>query len=284
MHKNLIHFSGDDYWNSNPHSRYHMVKAWHKMNYKVLWLNPIGHRFPSINNKGFSKKIIRKLKSYTKFLSKIETNFYIYTPILIPKFSKGYSQTLNSLLLKIQVNFLKLILSMKEPLFFITTPMFGDAIKIDHKKVIYYYSDKYTSYREFSTENKKFMENLDRQLYLNSDLICCASMKIYEEVNRLTSKPVIYIPHVVDFEFFNSALCEPYVPREILNISRPIVGYYGTLTKSTDWEILEYCAKERPNYNFVLIGRDEVNYEGLKNLKECTFVRQKRVQRNTSLW
>ncbi|MCB9207170.1 MAG: glycosyltransferase [Ignavibacteriales bacterium] len=275
MQKNLIHFSGDDFWNSNPHSRYHMVKSWHSMGYKILWLNPIGHRFPSISKKGFSKRIIRKLKSYTKFLKKVDDNFYVYTPFLIPKFSKGFLQIVNLFLLKFQVSILKIFLSLKKPLFFITTPMFGDALKISHSKSIYYYSDKYTSYRELSAENKKYMENLDKQLYQNADLICCASKNIYNDIKKLTVQPVIYIPHVVNFKYFNDALGDKYIPKDIIDISKPIVGYYGTLTKSTDWEIIEYCVKERPNYNYVLIGRDEVNYEGLKNLKNIIFLGKK---------
>lgn len=273
--KSLIHFSGDDFWNSNPHSRYHMVKSWHKMGYIVLWLNPIGHRFPSIKQKGFTKRIIRKLMSYTKLLKKVEENFYVFTPILIPRFTMGLMQKINFILLESQYLLISILLKIKSPIFFITTPMFGDAIKISHFKSIYYYSDKYTSYRELTVENKKYMKSLDVQLYNNVDLVCCASKNIYNEVQNLTKKEVIYIPHAVNFDFFNGAIRDSYIPNDILSIPKPIIGYYGTLTKSTDWEIIEYCAKERSNYNFVLIGRDEVNYEGLKNLSNVYFLGKK---------
>ncbi|MCB0749072.1 MAG: glycosyltransferase, partial [Ignavibacteriae bacterium] len=101
------------------------------------------------------------------------------------------------------------------------------------------------------------------------------SKNIYNDIKELTVQPVIYIPHVVNFKYFNDALGDKYIPKDIIDISKPIVGYYGTLTKSTDWEIIEYCVKERPNYNYVLIGRDEVNYEGLKNLKNIIFLGKK---------
>lgn len=275
MENSLIHFSGDDFWNSNPHSRFHMVHSWHRMGFKVLWINPIGHRFPSISKKGFTKRIVRKLKSYFKFLRKVDNNFFVYTPMLFPTFSKGFSEEINNILLRVQIIFLKAILSLKNPLFFITTPMFGNALRISHLKSIYYYSDKYTSYRELTSQSKAYMESLDKQLYLNSDLICCASKNIYNDINKLTDRNVIYIPHVVNFKFFNEALKDTNIPKEISNIDHPIVGYYGTLTKSTDWEILEYCATERPEYNFILIGRDEVNHAGLKSLKNVHLLGKK---------
>ncbi len=265
--KNIIHFSADDYWNSNPHSRFHIVNSFYKKGYKVFWINPVGHRFPSIKQKGFIKRIFRKLKSYIKLLQRVQDDFYVFTPILIPKFTEGYSQNINRLLLNFQISFFNRLLAISNPILFISTPMFGDAVDIvRYSKAIYYYSDKYSTFRELTDENKEFMKKLDNNLLAKVDLISCASKMIYNEIKRKTDKLVLYTPHQVDFEFFHNALKKDYLPFKIKKISKPIVGYYGTLTKSTDWELLLYCAKNRPNYNFVFIGRDEIEYESLINL------------------
>jgi len=268
MNKNIIHFSADDYWNSNPHSRFHIINSFYKKGYKVFWVNPIGHRFPSVKQKGFLKRILRKLKSYTKLVQKVKDDFYVFTPILIPKFTAGYSQKINKVLLKIQVSLINKSISISNPLLFISTPMFGDSVDIvKYSKAIYYYSDKYSTYRELSEDNKEFMRKLDENLVSKVDIISCASKMIFDELKDRTNNLVIYTPHAVDFELFQSALKENNTRKKLENIPRPIVGYYGTLTKSTDWEVLEHCAKNRPNYSFVFIGRDEINYEGLRGLK-----------------
>ena len=90
MSKSIIHFAGDDYWISNPHSRYHISKAFWKKGYKILWINQVGFHFPSVRKSGSGalKKIFRKLKSYAKALKKVDDGFYVYTPVIIPKFKR----------------------------------------------------------------------------------------------------------------------------------------------------------------------------------------------------
>src|SRR5574340_1210952 len=96
--KSIIHFSGDDFWYANPRSRFHVMNAYHKNGYKILWINPIGIRFPSVKKKNF-----RKAKSLSKLLRKHKENFYVYTPFLIPRFKEGFVFSLNKFLLKVQL-------------------------------------------------------------------------------------------------------------------------------------------------------------------------------------
>ena len=79
-HQTMIHFSGDDYWNSNPHSRYHLTNAFWQKGYKVVWINPIGTRFPSRKIKSlFYYRIYNKIKSLLKLLQKsIQIFMYIH--------------------------------------------------------------------------------------------------------------------------------------------------------------------------------------------------------------
>lgn len=40
----------------------------------------------------------------------------------------------------------------------------------------------------------------------------------------------------------------------IINSKKPIIGYYGALASWFDYEMVKFLAKERPNYNIVLLG------------------------------
>ena len=273
--KSLIHFSGDDYWISNPHSRYHIVKAFWKLGYKILWINPIGVRFPSLKKKGTSSRILRKVKSLAKLLRKADDNFYVFTPFIIPSFKKGKIQNINNLLIKFQIRVLQLLLKLKEPILFYTSPLYASTLDyLNRTKAIYYYSDKYTHFRELSEDNKKYLIALDEKLYKNVDLILCASMMLYDDLKSKTNVEVQYFPHQVDFDFFNGYK-DNFIPEEIKNISKPIIGYYGTLTPSNDWDLIEYLATKRPNYNFVLIGRKEIHLDRIDNLKNVYFLGKK---------
>ncbi len=68
--------------------------------------------------------------------------------------------------------------------------------------------------------------------------------------------------------------------KHIVEMNKPIVGYYGALASWLDWELLNRTHKNRQNYNFVYIGYNYDNsmqqlqtmpnvfYLGEKNYKE----------------
>ncbi len=205
MSKSIIHFAGDDYWISNPHSRYHISKAFWKKGYKILWINQVGFHFPSVRKSGSGalKKIFRKLKSYAKALKKVDDGFYVYTPVIIPKFKEGKAQDLNNFLLKTQLKILQTILNIHNPVLFFSTPLYGKAIDfIKHEKSFYYYSDKYTEARVLDGEGKKLISNLDKLLYTKCDELFCASKLLTEYVSEKSGREAHYLPHGVDVDFF----------------------------------------------------------------------------------
>ena len=66
---------------------------------------------------------------------------------------------------------------------------------------------------------------------------------------------VHYLPHGVDFELFHHVADESVALEEVQHISRPIAGYFGTLTSSNNIAMWEYCAERLPDVSFVLAGR-----------------------------
>ena len=277
MSKNLIHFAGDDYWNSNPHSRYHIAKTFWKKGYKVLWINQVGFRFPSLKESDFAGRILRKFKSYLKAFRKADDSFYVYTPIIIPIFKQGFIQNLNNHLLKIQLKVIETFLQFRDPVLFFSTPVYAHAINFyPNNKSFYYYSDKYSdSYVLKTQESKEYISNLDSYLYKKVDQIFCASTRICDYMKTKTDIPVSYLPHGVDVDFFLSAKKEEKIMPEIRNINKPIIGYYGTLTVHSDWKLIEYCIKQRPKYNFVFIGRKEADLTEIEKLPNVFFLGKK---------
>lgn len=270
----VIHYSADDYWNSNPHSRHHITDQFYK-DYKILWVNPMGSRVPSMKKKGFWGRVFRKLKSLAKFIKQAKKGFFVTTFITVPVFKEGRIQKVNQFMLKAQLWIIKSILGIRKPILFYTTPVYANTLGlIKHSFAVYYYSDQYTAYREFDEATRKFTEKLDEKLYSNVDLVLCASTKIYNNVVDKTTVPVKKFPHQVDYKFFSEYQAEEK-PEDIRNLKRPIVGYYGTLSDSNDWEIIKYCAELRPEYNFVFIGRKDIKDTGLENFKNVHFLGKK---------
>ena len=64
---------------------------------------------------------------------------------------------------------------------------------------------------------------------------------------------VIYIPNGVDFRHFRST--SGTVPKDLLSIKRPIVGYAGKMQQMFDVEMLSAVAEALPHITFVCIGQ-----------------------------
>ena len=65
-----------------------------------------------------------------------------------------------------------------------------------------------------------------------------------------------YIPNAADFALYSkSALPETEIPEDISNIPHPIIGFVGGIRGySTDLSLIEYTAKQRPDWSFVFVG------------------------------
>ncbi len=266
----VIHFSADDYWHSNPHSRHHITEQPGK-HYNILWVNPIGSRMPSFKKKGFTARIIRKLVSLTKFLKKVRNGYYVITFISVPYFKEGGIQHINRLFTKAQIRMSTGLLEIRKPLLFFTTPVYACALDmISHPFSVYYHSDQLSAYREFSRETRRFTENPDKKHYKKADLILCASQKIYDTVSEKTAEKVRYFSHQVNYSCFSEKEGTE-LPEDMKSIRKPVIGYYGTLTDSNDWNTIRYCAEKRSNYSFVPIGRKDIKNTGPEDLPNVCF-------------
>lgn len=276
QNKWLIHFSADDYWHSNPHSRHHICRALHDAGYRILWVNPIGFRMPSLKKKGTGGKVRRKLQSLLKLLRKAETGWFVVTPFVLPVFKKSRLEGINRGLLRVQLFVCRMILNIRHPVVLHTVPSFADTLSfLKARRCIYYYSDQYTLYRELSDAERSRMEERDEQLRQHADAVICASKKIYKTaVGRVPKERLFYFPHRVDFKKFNGAN-RSSLPADLKNIPSPRIGYYGSLSDSNDWEVIRYCAEQRPEYQFVFIGRKEISDAGVEHLPNIHFLGKK---------
>lgn len=97
----------------------------------------------------------------------------------------------------------------------------------------------------------------------NSAIVLATAVKLVEEA-QAQRKDIIYSPNGVVYEHFAKAAqhkysCPPDDMKNILALSKPIIGYYGALARWFDYNLLKDVAALRPEYEFVLIGPD---YDG----------------------
>lgn len=105
---------------------------------------------------------------------------------------------------------------------------------------------------------------LDRHERLLKDeehcFVIATADKLYKDVAKHRRKNFKLVTNGVVYEHFRDI--ENMIPKEmqgVVSMNKPIIGYYGALASWFDYELLKGVAREREDWNFVLIGWD---YDG----------------------
>lgn len=88
----------------------------------------------------------------------------------------------------------------------------------------------------------------------NSDLIICSSKQLYTE--KLALNPdTCFIPNAADLEHSQKALNPDLMVSPLLSgISKPLIGYLGSIDHRMDFSLLERVATQHSDKSFTLIG------------------------------
>jgi GT2 family glycosyltransferase/glycosyltransferase involved in cell wall biosynthesis len=89
------------------------------------------------------------------------------------------------------------------------------------------------------------------------------------ERHRAAGRQPVLVRNAFDFERFSSAECMGYLG----SISRPVVGYFGAIADSFDYQLMYDVARSRTGYSFVLVGafglEEHSKFAELPNVHLC---------------
>ena len=98
------------------------------------------------------------------------------------------------------------------------------------------------------------------------DVVIYTAKNLKEKYTEIKDKTKMkYVPNGIDLEFFKSA--NKTLPRELQEIPEPRVIYVGAIHDWFDVDLVYYCAKNLPNYSFIIIGPEQKDLSLLKKLK-----------------
>lgn len=161
----------------------------------------------------------------------------------------------------------------KLPLYYISIAGFPStfdelaAIRAKGYKIVYEYIDELDE--SINGNLKKQIGVYKRLEELEPSLVITSAKRLFNEMaKRFPKNRILLSQNAVDIEKFRPH--ERHVdeaPEDIQGIIRegkPIVGYYGAIASWLDYSLINSMVLERPDYNFVFIGRDYD--DGLKSL------------------
>ena len=137
--------------------------------------------------------------------------------------------------------------------------------------VVYDCMDELSSFR-FAPPTLRLRE---LQLFAAADVVFTGGVSLYE-AKCAQHRNVHCVPSSVDVEHFAKARRLLPEPRDLQQLRRPRVGFYGVIDERMDLELLENCARGLPEAEFVLVGPfAKVNPSDMPQLPNLHFLGSK---------
>lgn len=261
MKSDLVVFGED--WGAHPSSTQHLIKHLSQSR-KTVWINSIGMRRPQISFKD-AKRLMNKGRSlFSKETAyKITGPIDVIAPRALPWPGHPLARLCNRLVLSSQLKKKLRTHDISQPIIWTSLPTAVDVLdQFNPKAVIYYCGDDFGALDGVDHAPALACE---QRLSETADLIIASSDKLGE---KFPPQKTVILPHGVDFDLFSTkAVCA-----EECRTNRPITGFYGSIAKWVDIELIARAADLLPGWDFMLIGPIKTDVSSLKNKENIKFV------------
>jgi glycosyltransferase involved in cell wall biosynthesis len=259
----IICFAKD--WNEPKTSNNHVMEELARQGHRVLWVNPLPMRTPTLRSAHDRKKILRKVRGWLRGIEYINEYLCVLSPVLVPLPLSRFAQSINRRFVTAQVRRVARHWGFSAPQLWIFPPNAVDFIGRFHESaVVYYCTDEWS---QFGHLNAEFMRQKEATLLTHVDVVFVTSQKLLESKSR--SHPCTHlVPHGVNHTLFARALEPEFaVADELRNLPHPIIGFYGNLYDWVDQDLIVDLVTLRPNWSFVLVGKIMTDVTVLQSCK-----------------
>jgi len=270
----LIVFGED--WGTHPSSTQYLIKILNRQR-AIVWVNSIGLRKPKLCLRDIFR-VANKIKSYlfnkteTKRVvsskyskqEKLEKDFVIISPLIIPCADSWLTITLNKFILKKQLKVTLNKLKIREPIIWSSLPTSVDYLDIlGNFPCVYYCGDDFSG---LAGVDHNIVTRKEQKLVTRSKFIFAASEMLNE---KFPTTKTITIPHGVNYKLFSQQTNSP--PNDQPH-DKPIAGFYGSISSWLDQKLIVLTANKLPNWNFVFIGNVECDVSQMRACSNIFFL------------
>jgi len=139
-------------------------------------------------------------------------------------------------------------------------------------KIIYDYIDEFSNKICDVKKPYKIFKNLEK---INPDVVVAASDKLQNDLRgRFPEAKIVLAKNATRPEDFQNCSREiiPDDIRPIIEQEKPIIGYYGVISRWLDYDLLSKAAELHPEFNFVFIGKDSQRCSQRLKMHENVYV------------
>ncbi|TDS86241.1 glycosyl transferase family 1 [Rahnella sp. BIGb0236] len=250
--KEIVLLSTADWDNPFWTNKQHVAVEFSRRGYKVLYIDSLGLRKPSLNKKDFSR-ILRKLFKAVKPPKKVQENIWVWSPITLPWNEYRAVRSFNKFYLSFFVKMWSKLLGFKKPWLWTYNPLTTEFLNpSDFSKTIYHCVDEIKAQPGMPID---VLEREEKTLIQQANIIFVTALQLKE--NRVKwNDNIHYFSNVADYVHFNTAVTKDYViPEDLKKINTPILGFIGAVSSyKINLDLISYLATQRPQYSIVIIG------------------------------
>lgn len=267
----IVAFAKDH--DEDPTSNHHVLHELAKSR-RVLWLNSVGTRTPSLGSGRDLGKIRRKLVQFAKGPKNVADDLWVASPLVIPLPHSPIARAINRQLLRATIRALRLRLGIGEFQLWTFLPNVADYVgTLGEQLSVYYCVDEWSL---FGYMDRNATVAAERELLARVDCVFAVNGALADA--KRTYNPETHVaPHGVDYSLFSRALDGAVtVPADLAALRRPRIGFYGTLRDWVDLDLIAHIARERPSWSIALIGQQLDDVATLRGLPNVHLLGQRR--------
>lgn len=267
----IIAFSKD--FHEDPTSNHHVLRELAKTR-RVLWLNSLATRKPTLSSSRDLLKIKRKLSEFSQGAVNVENDLWVATPLVLPFPYNPIARQVNRQILRLTVQRLRRQLGIEAFQLWTFLPNVAPYIgTLGEKLSVYYCVDEWAT---FPGIDKATLHTLERKLLESVDVTFATSLALAEK-KRVYCPTTHLAPHGVDYAKFATALDDTLaVPDDLAKLPGKKIGFFGTLRDFLDYDMIAHVAKARPDWSIALIGQELCDIGPIKGLPNVHLLGQKK--------
>ncbi len=143
---------------------------------------------------------------------------------------------------------------MKDIILWVSMPSISLRLLKSFNPVLLWYdcTEDFSAWPGLTSHERKRIEDNDRWLTMNADVVTTVSRILYEEKKKFNHN-AHWLPNAVDTDRFMRPCLT--APRELRNVQKPILIFVGALNEwAHDWGMLDEVATLRPDWTILLVG------------------------------
>jgi glycosyltransferase involved in cell wall biosynthesis len=268
LEKHGVVYFGNDWYAENRTSSHHVAVRL-ASTVPVLYVDSPGLRAPQASGRDL-RRAIRKIRGALRAPTSIGDNLWHCTVPQLPFRRIPGVELLNRVFGRWALRRAMRVLGSAKRISWFVVPHPGFfAQRLGEELCVYYCIDDYSAHPGVDSV---LIAERDDELTRRADLVFVAPpalLSAKQAMNPCTR----FSPHGVDAALFGKAMdAATDVPEPARDLPHPVVGYFGSVHEWIDIELIEWLARQRPQWTFLLVGHAAIDVSRLQAVANIKLV------------